>query len=146
MSIARSNPKGLDLPSGRPLVVGISGQFPGTLTGEVYDPALNVWKSSATITDCDGDVGLAPLTDGRALAAVNGSVLTNCSAASLFDPTSETWTVAAAPGTFARFGGALLAALSEDRALLLEHNSVLPVARLFTRRQLVATARDRHIH
>jgi hypothetical protein len=77
---------------GRVLVVG--GNRNGALVAEIYDPAANLWKATATpkFAHFTGHTATA-LTDGRVLVAygtLTSGAMTN--GAEIYDPTADTWT------------------------------------------------------
>jgi N-acetylneuraminic acid mutarotase len=90
--------------------INIPNEYLGT--AELYDPAKGVWRATGSLNVIRGENNAVLLTSGKVLV-----VGTN--AAELFDPSTETWTVVAAPS---RKGP--LALLTDGSVLTATGNSV----------------------
>lgn len=116
MNVARQAAAGLRLPDGRVLVaggVGGSPSFGALASAEIYDPATGAWTLTGAMSvarlsgsvDVSASDGLAPLPDGRVLAAGGfDSCFTGCPfvlhrSAEVFNPATGTW---AAVGSMVR--------------------------------------------
>lgn len=107
------------LPDGRVLVVGganASGDCVWTRTAELYTPATGTWRAATPMATPRGLPALAPLPDGRALAAGGLTMPANCGAGSnatrtaeLYDASADRWSPTGSMGTARRvFGWAQL--------------------------------------
>jgi hypothetical protein len=78
---------------GRVLVVGMTGERPGAITAELYDPLTGMWSEAGDTTTLRQDYTMTPLADGRVLIAggLDPSVGTSLASAEIFDPAAGTW-------------------------------------------------------
>jgi N-acetylneuraminic acid mutarotase len=90
------------LGSGKILVAGgLNAYYSGTTvtTAELYDPANGQWSSAGTLSNpTSGGNTATVLADGKVLIAggwVDGSSTTAASIASIYNPTANSWSVAA---------------------------------------------------
>jgi N-acetylneuraminic acid mutarotase len=114
------------LKSGKVLIVGgsqVSPSYLGSLaTAEIYDPQTNSWALAASMHTPRSYHTATLLADGRVLVvggieAANDVTGTVLASAELYDPVTDTWTVAAPmPGARAKHVAVLLA---DDRVLII---------------------------
>lgn len=86
-------PKATLLPDGRVLVMGTTGEQPGTITAELYDPLSGTWSEAGDTTTLRNDYTMTPLADGRVLVAggLDPSTDESVASAEIFDPATGTW-------------------------------------------------------
>ena len=110
---ARSDHTATLLPDGRVLVVGgVGAGLTAASAAEVYDPVAKQWRPTAAMHALRAHHTATLLPDGRVLVAGGldpaSESFTVLDSAELFDPATDTWTLAAAMPSPRQFHGAVL--------------------------------------
>ncbi|WP_437893442.1 kelch repeat-containing protein [Sorangium sp. So ce124] len=121
MRWSRSSHAATLLLDGRVLVVGGRGGSSGgdMKTAEIYDPASDTWTSTGEMVELRENPSAALLADGRVLVMGLPSVSRandGAFAAELYDPASDTWTLA--PALDVRAQSAVMERLHDGRILI----------------------------
>ena len=116
--LASNDQAAVPLQDGRVLVMGGRGPRDSSTRAATYDPATDIWKSTASMGTERLEPKAVALADGRVLVAGSG-ILSNSNAADssaeVYDPSSAKWT--AAPSMTNPRSGHSLTLLSDGRVL-----------------------------